>query len=133
VFEGEINLNAAQSKPGWPARFAPPKGAPNIHLIMTDNVGFAAPSTFGSVIPAPALDRISTNGLRYTNFHPMSLCSPTRAAVLTQRKHHSVGFGGDANQLQLNLSPPPLAAVDECCRPLMGKEVGKGDNTEEVA
>src|SRR5271165_1799271 len=57
-FEGEINLNAAQSKPAWPARVVPPKGAPNILLIMTDDVGFGAPSTFGGVIPTPTMDRI---------------------------------------------------------------------------
>src|SRR6201997_5344304 len=90
---GEINLNAAQSKPWWPPRTVPPKGAPNILLIMTDDVGFAAPSTFGGVIPTPALDRIAANGLRYTNFHSTSLCSPTRAALITGRNHHSVGFG----------------------------------------
>jgi hypothetical protein len=56
-FEGEINLNAAQSKPAWPARVVPPKGAPNILLILTDDVGFGAPSTFGGVIPTPALDQ----------------------------------------------------------------------------
>ncbi len=92
-FQGEINLNAAQSKPAWPARVVPPKGAPNILLIMTDDVGFAAPSTFGGVIPTPALDRIAANGLRYTNFHSTSLCSPTRAALITGRNHHSAGFG----------------------------------------
>lgn len=92
-FEGEINLNAAQSKPAWPARVVPPKDAPNILLIMTDDVGFAAPSTFGGVIPTPALDRIAANGLRYTNFHSTALCSPTRAALITGRNHHSVGFG----------------------------------------
>jgi arylsulfatase A-like enzyme len=92
-FQGEINLNAAQSKPGWPATVVPPKGAPNILLIMTDDVGFAAPSTFGGVIPTPALDRIAASGLRYTNFHSTSLCSPTRAALITGRNHHSVGFG----------------------------------------
>jgi arylsulfatase A-like enzyme len=92
-FQGEINLNAAQSKPAWPARVVPPKGAPNILLIMTDDVGFAAPSTFGGVIPTPALDRIAANGLRYTNFHSTALCSPTRAALITGRNHHSVGFG----------------------------------------
>ena len=92
-FQGEINLNAAQSKPAWPARVVPPKGAPNILLIMTDDVGFAAPSTFGGVIPTPSLDRIAANGLRYTNFHSTALCSPTRAALITGRNHHSVGFG----------------------------------------
>jgi arylsulfatase len=92
-FGGEINLNAAQSKPWWPPRTVPPEGAPNILLIMTDDVGFAAPSTFGGVIPTPALDRIANEGLRYTNFHSTSLCSPTRAALITGRNHHSVGFG----------------------------------------
>lgn len=92
-FGGEIQLNALQSKPFWPARVVPPKGAPNILLIMTDDVGFAAPSTFGGVIPTPALDRVAAMGLRYTNFHSTSLCSPTRAALITGRNHHSVGFG----------------------------------------
>ena len=92
-FQGEINLNVDQSKPAWPARVVPPKGAPNILLIMTDDVGFGAPSTFGGIIPTPTMDRIAKNGLRYTNFHTTSLCSPTRAALLTGRNHHSVGFG----------------------------------------
>jgi arylsulfatase A-like enzyme len=92
-FGGEINLNATQSKPWWPPRVAPPAGAPNILLIMTDDVGFGAPSTFGGVIPTPNLDRIANAGLRYTNFHSTALCSPTRAAIITGRNHHSVGFG----------------------------------------
>jgi len=92
-FQGEINLNADQSKAAWPARIVPPKGAPNILLILTDDVGFGAPSTFGGVIPTPALDRIAAAGPRYTNFHSTSLCSPTRAALITGRNHHSVGFG----------------------------------------
>jgi arylsulfatase len=92
-FGGEINLNAYQSKPWWPPRVVPPKGAPNVLLIMTDDVGFGAPSTFGGVIPTPSLDRIAKMGLRYTNFHSTALCSPTRAALITGRNHHSVGFG----------------------------------------
>jgi len=92
-FQGDINLNAAQSKPYWPARVVPPKGAPNIVLILTDDVGFGAPSTFGGVIPTPTLDPIAANGLRYTNFHTTALCSPTRAALITGRNHHSEGFG----------------------------------------
>ena len=71
----------------------PPKGAPNVLLIMTDDAGFGAPGTFGGVIPTPALDRIANNGLRYTNFHSTSLCSPTRAAIITGRNHHVAGFG----------------------------------------
>jgi arylsulfatase len=92
-FGGTINLNAAQSKPWWAPRVVPPKGAPNVLLIMTDDCGFGAPSTFGGVIPTPALDRIAKNGLRYTNFHSTALCSPTRAALITGRNHHSVGYG----------------------------------------
>jgi arylsulfatase A-like enzyme len=92
-FTGQIELNAVQSRSAWPARVVPPKDAPNILLIMTDDVGFAAPSTFGGVIPTPTLDRIANDGLRYTNFHSTALCSPTRAALITGRNHHSVGFG----------------------------------------
>jgi arylsulfatase A-like enzyme len=92
-FGGKIERNAAQSKPYWPPRVAPPKGAPNVLLIMTDDAGFGVPSTFGGVIPTPTLDRVAANGLRYTNFHSTALCSPTRAALITGRNHHSVGFG----------------------------------------
>jgi arylsulfatase len=60
---------------------------------MTHDCGFGAPSTFGGVIPTPALDRIAKNGLRYTNFHSMSLCSPTRAAPITGRNDHVAGSG----------------------------------------
>jgi arylsulfatase len=62
-------------------------------LIITDDAGFGVPGTFGGVIPTPALDRIANNGLRYTQFHSTALCSPTRAALITGRNHHSVGFG----------------------------------------
>ncbi len=93
AFGGVIKENAAQSKPWWPPRIVPPKGAPNVLLIMTDDVGFGAPSTFGGVIPTPALDRVARAGLRYTCFHSTALCSPTRAALITGRNHHSVGFG----------------------------------------
>jgi arylsulfatase A-like enzyme len=92
-FGGVIKENAYQSKPYWPPTIVPPRGAPNVLLIMTDDVGFGAPSTFGGVIPTPALDRIAKSGLRYTQFHSTALCSPTRAALITGRNHHSAGFG----------------------------------------
>ena len=92
-FGGTIEPNALESTPFWQPRIAPPEGAPNVLLILTDDVGFGAPSTFGGVIPTPALDRIAEMGLRYTNMHSTALCSPTRAALLTGRNHHSVGFG----------------------------------------
>src|SRR4051794_29109591 len=92
-FTGQILPNAVDSTPAWPPQVAAPEAAPNVLLILTDDVGFAAPSTFGGVIPTPTLDRIASMGLRYTDFHTTSLCSPTRAALITGRNHHSVGFG----------------------------------------
>jgi arylsulfatase A-like enzyme len=88
-----IEEKASESKPWWAPRVVPPKGAPNVLLIMTDDSGFGAPGTFGGVVPTPALDRIAKSGLRYTNFHSTSLCSPTRAALITGRNHHVAGFG----------------------------------------
>src|SRR5499433_1172118 len=98
AFRGKIERNAAQSTPYWPARVVPPKGAPNVLLIMTDDTGFGVSSTFGGVIPTPTLDRIAATGLRYTNFNSTALCSPTRAALITGRNHHSMGFGVVAEQ-----------------------------------
>ena len=80
-FGGVIKEKASESKAWWAPRVVPPKGAPNVLLIMTDDVGFGAPGTFGGVVPTPALDRIAKSGLRYTNFHSTSLCSPSRAAI----------------------------------------------------
>ena len=92
-FGGVIKEGALQSKPWWAPRIVPPKEAPNILLIITDDAGFGIPSTFGGVIPTPTLDRVSKNGLRYNNIHSTALCSPTRAALITGRNHHSAGFG----------------------------------------
>ncbi|MFZ1575244.1 MAG: sulfatase-like hydrolase/transferase, partial [Chromatiaceae bacterium] len=92
-FGGVIKEKASDSRPWWAPRVVPPKEAPNVLLIMTDDSGFGAPSTFGGVVPTPALDRIANAGLRYTNFHSTSLCSPTRAALITGRNHHVAGFG----------------------------------------
>jgi arylsulfatase A-like enzyme len=92
-FGGEIKESYKDSRPWWPPRIVPPKGAPNILLIMTDDQGYGVSSTFGGVIPTPALDRIAKAGLRYTEFHSTALCSPTRAALITGRNHHSVGYG----------------------------------------
>ncbi len=92
-FGGVIKDDALNSKPWWAPRIVPPKGAPNVLLIMTDDSGFGVPSTFGGVIPTPAMDRLAANGLRYNNIHSTALCSPTRAALITGRNHHSAGFG----------------------------------------
>jgi len=93
AFGGVIKDDALQSKAWWAPRVMPPKQAPNILLIMTDDAGFGVPSTFGGVIPTPAMDRLAQNGLRYNNIHSTALCSPTRAALITGRNHHSSGFG----------------------------------------
>jgi arylsulfatase A-like enzyme len=92
-FGGIIGRKASESKPDFPKAVSAPKGAPNVLLILTDDTGFGASSTFGGPIPTPALDRVAQQGLRYNNFHTTALCSPTRAALLTGRNHHSVGFG----------------------------------------
>lgn len=97
-FGGEINLSAKDSKPYWPPQVVPPKGAPNVLLIMTDDQGYGVSGTFGGVVPTPNMDRIAERGLRYTQFNSTALCSPTRAALITGRNHHSTGFGIIAEQ-----------------------------------
>jgi arylsulfatase A-like enzyme len=92
-FGGVINLDAPTSTPFWQPQVVPPEGAPNILVVLIDDEGFGAPSTFGGVIPTPNLDRIADAGLRYTQFHTTARCSPTRAALITGRNHHSVGTG----------------------------------------
>ncbi len=97
-FGGVINDNAMQSKEWWPPRIVPPKDAPNVLLILTDDAGFGVPGTFGGVVPTPTMDRVAKNGLRYNRIFSTALCSPTRAALITGRNHHSVGFGVIAEQ-----------------------------------
>jgi arylsulfatase len=97
-FQGVIKENALDSTQWWAPRIVPPKDAPNILFIMTDDAGFGVPSTFGGVIPTPTMDRVANAGLRYNRMMSTSLCSPTRAASLTGRNHHSVGFGVIAEQ-----------------------------------
>ena len=92
-FGGVIKESAKDSKTWWPPRVVPPKGAPNVLLIMTDDQGYGVSGTFGGVIATPSMDRIAKAGLRYTEFNSHALCSPSRAALITGRNHHSVGFG----------------------------------------
>ena len=92
-FGGVIKNDALQSKYWWAPRIVPPKDAPNVLLIITDDAGFGVPSTFGGVIPTPTMDRLAKEGLRYNRVFSTALCSPTRAALITGRNHHSVGFG----------------------------------------
>ena len=92
-FKGQIGLSAKDSKPDFPQPVQAPKAAPNIVLVLLDDVGFGAASTFGGPIQTPTLERLAKSGLRYTQFHTTALCSPTRAALLTGRNHHSVHTG----------------------------------------
>lgn len=92
-YRGEIGLTAKDSKPDFPKQVHAPKGAPNVLLVILDDVGFGASSTFGGPCQTPTLDRLAKDGLRYTQFHTTALCSPTRAALLTGRNHHSVHTG----------------------------------------
>lgn len=93
AFSGIIMPNFIDSTPAWPPTIAPPTTAPNILLILIDDAGFGSNSTFGGVVPTPVLDNLAQRGLRYTQMHNTALCSPTRAALLTGRNHHSVGYG----------------------------------------
>lgn len=92
-FKGRIGKTVEESVPAFPDPIKAPRGAPNVLLVMTDDVGFAAASTFGGPIPTPNLDRLATHGLRFNNFHTTAMCSPTRAALLTGRNAHAVGTG----------------------------------------
>jgi arylsulfatase len=92
-FKGHIGRTVEESTKDFPQEVKAPQGAPNILLILTDDVGFGASSTFGGPVPTPTMDRLANSGLRYTQFHTTALCSPTRAALLTGRNHHSTATG----------------------------------------
>ncbi|MEN9676432.1 MAG: hypothetical protein RIS76_2328 [Verrucomicrobiota bacterium] len=92
-FSGRIGLTAQDSVKDFPREVTAPKGAPNILVILTDDVGFGASSTFGGPIPTATMDRLAKAGLRFNNFHTTALCSPTRAALLSGRNHHSANTG----------------------------------------
>jgi arylsulfatase A-like enzyme len=92
-YPGKIPLDARDAKFPPIKELKPPAGAPNVVVILLDDIGFGAPSTFGGGINVPTLDALAKSGLRYTQFHTTALCSPTREALLTGRNHHSVGMG----------------------------------------
>ena len=96
-FGGTIGKTVAGSKPWWPPAPKPPAGAPNILVVLFDDVGFSDFGCYGSPIKTPTIDRLAAEGLRYSGFHTTAMCSTTRAALLTGRNHHSVGVGCLAN------------------------------------
>ena len=92
-FQGRIGRTVQDSTPDFPKSVEPPPGAPNVLMILTDDVGFGASSTFGGPIQTPNFQRLADSGLRYNMYHTTALCSPTRAALITGRNHHSVASG----------------------------------------
>ena len=92
-FAGRIGTTYKDSTADFPKPIAAPAGAPNVLLILTDDTGFGHAATFGGAAATPTLDRVAKSGLRYNRFHTAALCSPSRAALLTGRNHHSVGTG----------------------------------------
>jgi arylsulfatase A-like enzyme len=97
AFNGKIDESRYQSTPDWPREPRAPAGAPNIVVVLLDDVGFGAASVFGGPASTPALEQLARGGLRYNSFHVNSLCSPTRSALLTGRNNHQVGFGVTTN------------------------------------
>jgi len=92
-FKGKIGETYRDSTPSYPLPVTAPKGSPNVLLILLDDVGFGMCSTFGGPVPTPNLDKLANNGLKFTRFHTTALCSPTRAALLAGRNHHTCGTG----------------------------------------
>ena len=92
-FRGRIGRDTTDSEPHWPDPVRAPEAAPNVVLVLLDDVGFAQLGCYGSDIDTPTFDRLAAGGLRYTGFHTTALCSPTRSCLMTGRNHHSVGMG----------------------------------------
>ncbi len=95
-YEGLITYDAKDPDTSFPeiTPLRPPAGAPNVLVVLLDDVGFGASSAFGGPCATPTAERLAAGGLRYNRFHTTALCSPTRAALLTGRNHHAIGFGG---------------------------------------
>ena len=93
TFEGVVGRTYEDSTPWWPPLPRGPEGAPNVVLVVLDDVGYAQLGCYGSDIATPTFDRLAGRGVRYSNFHTTALCSPTRACLLTGRNHHASGMG----------------------------------------
>ena len=121
-FSGNVGRTYLDSaKPQFPQPVQAPKGAPNIVLILIDDAGFGQFSTFGGGVPSPTMDKLAAEGLRYNRFHTTALCSPTRAALITGRNHHSAASGvhhrdGDRiRRLHLRPAQELRHASARCC------------------
>jgi arylsulfatase len=92
-FKGKIAKSYEESEEWWPSTPKPPKGTPNVLLILLDDTGFGHLGSFGGLTETPHIDALATDGLRYTNFHTTALCSPSRASIMAARNHHRIGLG----------------------------------------
>ena len=92
-FEGTVGTVFSTSEPWWPPVPTAPEGAPNILVMLADDLGFSDLGCYGAEIDTPNLDRLAAEGLRYTNFHVNPICSPTRASLLTGLNNHLAGMG----------------------------------------
>src|SRR3954468_20852006 len=92
-FKGVIGPTWRESTPWWPPEPEPPAGAPNVLLIVLDDVGYGQLGCFGAPIATPTIDRLAAEGVRLANFHTTALCSPSRSCLLTGRNHHRNGMG----------------------------------------
>lgn len=120
-FKGAIRKTYVDSKSDWPEVPKPPDGAPNVILILLDDVGFGQVSTFGGPVKTPALDKLASKGLRYNRFHTTAICGPSRAALITGRNHHNCGVGFLAEWATgfpsyNNMIPKSTASVAEVLR-----------------
>jgi arylsulfatase len=118
AYDGTLPLDARDPEATFPpiATVRPPAGAPNVLVVLLDDVGFAASSAFGGPCSTPTAERLATGGLRYNRFHTTALCAPTRAALLTGRNHHTVGMGVIT---ELATSAPGYSSIrPNTCAPL---------------
>src|SRR5262245_65282140 len=94
-YAGPVGFDANDPDVSFPAiePLRPPAGAPNVLIVLLDDVGFGAASPFGGPVSTPTAERLAGGGLRYSRFHTTALCAPTRQALLTGRNHHAVGMG----------------------------------------
>jgi arylsulfatase len=126
-FRGTIDKTYLDSEEDWPRLPAPPEGAPNVVVILLDDVGFGQVSTFGGPVPTPHLDKLAAEGLRYSRFHTTAICAPSRAALITGRNHHNCGSGfltewATGFPSYNNMIPKSTATIGEMLR-------GNGYNT----
>jgi arylsulfatase len=126
-FRGKIEKTYLESEGDWPRLPAPPEGAPNVVVILLDDVGFGQVSTFGGPVPTPQLDKLAAAGLRYSRFHTTAICAPSRAALITGRNHHNCASGfltewATGFPSYNNMIPKSTATIGEVLR-------GNGYNT----